>query len=396
MMGQVIVDISKLHELDEGLKNTVAQIDVIISENEERISKIKNTIIIELEKWKRKQEEAYVELIAVREELTRAEEMARNSENGEVPSYYYQKVALCQAKYDDVSCICAKIERLYDDFEDSVSIYNNSITLDRQDYVDILKKGSYILNQYADLVQKSVHVTSSGNTANNSFNNSFNTVAVGSANCTEINIDRRNGLPTTAQTWTVASDGSKVFNTPIETGNKLDSCQGKVNGYLGTCGLVSCVNVLRLAGYSASESEVVAYASTTSAGFGRGKLCTTKSFPEENGGTSAKSRQQILEHFGVKSELQEANITNIEEAVSQGRGVIISVYAGMLYYGRTDYRDLHAITVTSVKKDRFGNVLGFYVCDSGTGGVDSSKYYTTFQLENALSGRPMNVTSIIR
>ena len=75
-------------------------------------------------------------------------------------------------------------------------------------------------------------------------------------------------------------------------------------------------------------------------------------------------------------------------------GVIISVYAGMLYNGWSDQRDLHAITVTSVKKDRYGNVLGFYVCDSGTGGIDSSKFYTTFQVENALSCRPMNVTSI--
>lgn len=403
MAGKMIANASKLFALDDGLKNTTSQIASVIADNNELIRNTSNQISDVLDVWKDRQTQAYEKLVSAQEALSRAEAAASNSEDGDVPYYYYQAVALCQAEYDEISGVCASIERIFDDFSAAASSYNRTLESSRQEYISVLQKSSHILNKYAELIRKSSSITFGGTqTGTTSFipsqseSNSSSSVAqttsvhgVGSANGSfELN--------STNQTWTTSTDGSMVFNTPVETGGKLDSCQGKVNGFLGTCGLVSCVNVLRLAGYPATESKVVGYASTTSAGFGRGKLCTTNSFPEDNGGTSAKTRQQILQHFGIKSELREASVENIADAVSDGRGVIISVYAGMLYNGWSDHRDLHAITVTSVKKDRSGNVLGFYVCDSGTGGVDNSKFYTTFQVENALSGRPMNVTSIIR
>lgn len=403
MAGQIIANASKLFALDDGLKNTTSQIDSVIIDNEELIRNTNQQILDVLDVWKECQTQAYEKLVSAQERLARAEEAARNSEDGDVPYYYYQAVATCQAEYDEISGICATIERINDDFVAASSSYKRAIESSRQEYISVLQKSSHVLTQYAELVRKSSSITSGGTSAGGtgfivgqsgsdntpSTGQSSSGHGVGSSNHTF-------GLSSTNQTWAVGSDGSMVFNTPVETGGKLDSNQGKVNGFLGTCGLVSCVNVLRLAGYPATESEVVGYASTTSAGFGIGKLCTTNSFPEYNGGTSAKTRQQILQHFGINSELREASVDNIADAVSDGRGVIISVYAGMLYNGWSDHRDLHAITVTSVKKDRYGNVLGFYVCDSGTGGVDNSKFYTTFQVGNALSGRPMNVTSIIR
>ena len=381
MAGQIIANASKLFALDDGLKNTTSQIGSVIADNDELIRNTSNQISDVLDVWKDRQTQAYEKLVSAQEALARAEAAARNSEDGDVPYYYYQAVALCQVEYDEISGVCAS----------------------RQEYISVLQKSSHTLTQYAELVRKSSSITSGGTPMGGaSFipgQSESNSSALTSQTASAHGIGGVNGsfeLNATNQTWTTGPDGNMVFNTPVETGGKLDSCQGKVSGFLGTCGLVSCVNVLRLAGYPATESEVVGYASTTSAGFGRGKLCTTNSFPEDNGGTSAKTRQQILQHFGIKSELREASVENIADAVSDGRGVIISVYAGMLYNGWSNHRDLHAITVTSVKKDRSGNVLGFYVCDSGTGGVDNSKFYTTFQVENALSGRPMNATSIIR
>ena len=203
-------------------------------------------------------------------------------------------------------------------------------------------------------------------------------------------------LDATKQGWTLSEDGTLVFNTPIETGEKLLSDQGRLNGYWGTCGIVSCANVLRLGGYPATEAELVVYASTTNSITHSGYLCQTNSDPDSNGGTCAIDRRYILKHYGVSSELREASVSNIAQAVSEGRGVIISVYPEILYYGKLKHHYLHAITVTSVKKDLSGNILGFYVCDSGTGGVDNSRYYTASQIEKALSGRKMNVTSIIR
>ena len=403
MAGQIIANASKLFALDDGLKNTTLQIDSIMADNDELIRNTKEQITDVLDDWKERQAQAYEKLSSAQEALDSAEAEARNSEDGEVPYYYYQAVAACQAEYDEISSVCASIERISDDFTSASSSYKRLVESSRQEYISVLQKSSYVLTQYAELVRKSSSITSGGTSVGDAgavggqYGGDNSSLIGQSTSGFGAGISNNSfELNATNQTWTTGSDGSMVFNTPIETGGKLDSCQGKVDGFLGTCGLVSCVNVLRLAGYPATESEVVDYASTTSAGLGRGKLCTTNSFPEDNGGTSAKTRQQILQYFGVKSELKEASVNNIADAVSDGRGVIISVYAGMLYNGWSDHRDLHAITVTSVKKDCYGNVLGFYVCDSGTGGIDSSKYYTTFQVENALSGRPMNVTSIIR
>lgn len=403
MAGQIIANASKLFELDDSLKKTVSQMDSAIAEYDELIQNTSNKISDVLSIWKKRQNQAYEKLVSAQDALARAEAAARNRENGYVPFFYYQAVNYYQKKYNEISGICASIERINDDFSVSASSYKRTIESSRQDYINILQKSSHVLSKYAELVRKSSSITS-GNTSSGGTgfivgqNVSDNSSSVGQSvsGLDNGNVNSSFELTITNQTWATGSDGSMIFNTPVETGEKLDSCQGKEEGFLGTCGLVSCVNVLRLAGYHATESEIVSYASSTSAGFGRGKLCKTNSFPEDNGGTTAKTRQKILQHFGVKSELIEASVDNISNAVSEGRGVIISVYAGVLYNGWSDHRDLHAITVTSVKKDRYGNVLGFYVCDSGTGGADNSKYYTTFQVKNALSGRPMNVTSIIR
>ncbi len=405
MEGQITADAGKLLTFDDGLKQTPAQIDFVMSENDDIISDTKNQILELLEDYKSRQEQAYEKLVSAQAALLQAQSMAGSDEDFDVPYYLLQEAATAQADYDEISSVCALIERIYDDFLMAVAAYSGKMSSLRQEYISVLQQSSYILTQYAELVKKSSAITSGspGGASSNGTGVFFGgaiTPSSGSANVVQGNnqqiTDNLYEISTTKQTWTVNPDGSMVFNTPVDTGEKLDSNQGKVSGFLGTCGLVSCVNVLRLAGYPATESEVVTYASSTSAGFGLGKLCTINSFPENNGGTSAKNRQQILQHFGIRSELREATIENISDAVSEGRGVIISVYAGMLYNGWTNHQDLHAITVTSVKKDKAGNILGFYVCDSGTGGIDNSKYYTAFQLENALSGRKMNVTSVIR
>ena len=198
---------------------------------------------------------------------------------------------MCQAEYDGVSRVCASIERIRDDFLSAASSYERKMDSFRQEYVSLLQKSSYILTQYAEFVRKSSFVSAGGNSVGNS--KAFSFIFSGAASMQysspkssnkSVNQERLYELSSTNQTWVTNSDGSMVFNTPQETGQKLDSCQGKVAGFLGTCGLVSCVNVLRLAGYPATEKEVVDYASSTSAGFGLGKLCTTELFPEENGG----------------------------------------------------------------------------------------------------------------
>lgn len=201
-------------------------------------------------------------------------------------------------------------------------------------------------------------------------------------------------LTATQQTWTVdESTKTQVYNTPEETGKALDSHQGKFTlpvQFAGTCGLVSCVNVLRLAGITdVTEEEVVQLAI-------KFNLCTAALNPEENGGTNILHRQCILKVFGIESDFVKASIQTIAQCVAEGRGVIISVDAGILWEDPRYLNGLHAITVTSVKTDLDGCILGFYICDSGRGlDSDCARYIDVAHMARAISHQPMNVTTDI-
>lgn len=198
----------------------------------------------------------------------------------------------------------------------------------------------------------------------------------------------------TQQTWKVDADTqTQVYNTPEETGMALDSHQGKASfslPFLGTCGLVSCVNILRLAGLTEiTEEEIVEFAVQY-------KMCEASLEPSSNGGTNFLHRQCILRCYGVDSELAPASIPNIARFVADGRGVIVSVDAGELWEDPQYLNGLHAITVTSVKTDLDGTILGFYICDSGRGqDADSSRFIDVDHMSRALSQIPINVTSAI-
>lgn len=203
-------------------------------------------------------------------------------------------------------------------------------------------------------------------------------------------------------------EGNQVYDTP----EKMDAYLYKEQGsarilFRGTCGLCSCANIMRLAGVNATEKDMIDYASKTPADNGRGRLCSTGSVnPLNNGGTSPWDRKEILSHFGVESSLfpierdetgkpTDKNIEAIASYVETGRGVILSVHSRMLWYDEAyGKKDLHAVTVTSVKRDKKGSVLGFYICDSEKGGTS---FYPAGKIRDVLSGSPMNVTqSIIR
>ena len=205
-------------------------------------------------------------------------------------------------------------------------------------------------------------------------------------------------LSATQQRWYPHNNNSSaVFNTPVETGRMLDANQGKYEDFAGTCGLVSCVNVLRMAGMRIAEADVVSYASSNRNAEGDAYLCTVNSNPSSNGGTHQYDRQEILSHFGLESNLQTSNIENISTAVREGRGVIISVDAGRFWNDPRYIGGGHAVTVTSVQVDNNGDVEGFYICDSGTQGRDEARYVSANHLQNSLNrNREINVTSIIR
>lgn len=202
------------------------------------------------------------------------------------------------------------------------------------------------------------------------------------------------------------ADGNLVYDSPDKIAAYLYNKQGSAHkDFQGTCGLCSCVNILRLAGMTANEIDMILYASNTRDPHSLvGTLCTTGRGPDENGGTGPDSRQQILAHFGIKSEvvpatfdaddfISENNIAQIANHVAAGRGVIISVYAHTLWAkDQASERRArgHAVTVTSVKKNSRGDILGFYIYDSNSG---TDYYYTADKVLRSLRGTPMNVTS---
>ena len=217
-----------------------------------------------------------------------------------------------------------------------------------------------------------------------------------------------NSFSSTRQSWHQNNPYTKVFNSPKETGSFLNCNQGVpvsmggegVEGFRGTCGLVSCENILRMAGVQITESEIVTYAKSHRRGLRH--LCTVDKEPNSNGGTYAKDRQAILSHFGIESKVEySTDLEKIANYVSEGRGVIASVDAYALWYGSpSSVPAWHAITVTSVERDTYTNeILGFYICDSGSGKMDSARRVSAEWFHSALqvTGGELNVTeSIIR
>jgi len=201
-------------------------------------------------------------------------------------------------------------------------------------------------------------------------------------------------LSTTQQGWENLTGNRRRFDTPIETGSSMIAQQGEVRGFQGTCGLVACANLLRLAGVNVAERDLVTYASATRRQDGSAYLCRVDLLhPRGSGGTTQWDREEILTHFGMSSEFRPATVDNIRQAVTEGRGVIASVHAQQLYDGvASRENDLHAVAVTSVVEGD-GQVVGVYLCDSNN---RPASYYPIERFEAALNHRTdLNVTSTI-
>ncbi len=212
-------------------------------------------------------------------------------------------------------------------------------------------------------------------------------------------------LPVSQYGFTTDASGMDVYDSPLEVDKYLYSKQGSAyENFKGTCGLCSCANVLRLAGVDYGEKEMIEYAADPHGGLFSPKLCTVNPFDAlASGGTTPKQRQQILDHFGVSSSIWNIKtdadgrtsmemINDIANWVSEGRGVIVDVDAGLFYNSPPNYGKGHAVTITSVEKNKYGDVTAFYILDSNQGTVKLNAW----DLQDTL--RPfvgINVTSQI-
>lgn len=123
-----------------------------------------------------------------------------------------------------------------------------------------------------------------------------------------------------------------------------------------------------------------------------GQLCTIGSTSEKNGGTYDLNRKDILAHYGLQSFVEAPTIEKINQYVGEGRGIILSVDAAVLWNKPSKVIERHAIVVTSVIRDnsKTGSPLAFYVCDSGN--QQHAMKVDADVLKRALVGN-MNVTS---
>lgn len=214
-------------------------------------------------------------------------------------------------------------------------------------------------------------------------------------------------------------DGCYVYDSPEETNKYLIQKQGKAypEKYRGTCALCSSANILRQAGVEISEKDVIDYASNTRTEILWGKVSIKTPIisaryknPSLNGGASNNEVKKILDHFGIKSKTvtipdiiadkniaKEERMNTIADYISEGKGVILNVNSDALWYNKPNngwfrYLGDHDVTVTSVKKDTAGKILGFYINDTGMGGM---KYYSAEKINESFTGS-MIVTQIIR
>lgn len=195
-------------------------------------------------------------------------------------------------------------------------------------------------------------------------------------------------LPRTEQQTFTLENGNTLFNTPQITGTHLNYDQGyAVPDFKGTCGIVSCENIARLAGKDVTEADAVQLAIASN-------CCTKGSFsPGDNGGTSPENRRRILASMGIDSVVDwDLSIGHIANEVEAGKGVIASVEVSTFWPDHSD-RGLHAVTLTSVERDPSGNPVAFYVCDSGYGGTHFARRVDVSDFAKSLSGKPLNVTS---
>lgn len=212
-------------------------------------------------------------------------------------------------------------------------------------------------------------------------------------------------LPVTQYGFSQTSNGMEVYDSPLEVDKYLYAEQGSAyDKFQGTCGLCSIVNILRLAGVNIGEKEVIDYAVNTQGSFFSPKLCTVNPFnSDESGGTTPKQRQKILDYFGISSSIWNVKldvdgrtsidtINDIAKWISEGRGVIVDVDAGLFYNSPKNNGKGHAVTITSVEKNKYGDVTAFYILDSNQGTVK----YNAWEIQDILrSFVGINVTSQI-
>ena len=134
-------------------------------------------------------------------------------------------------------------------------------------------------------------------------------------------------------------------------------------GFEGTCGLVSCQDVLTQLGIVVTEDDLVHYAVTND-------RCYVSDDPSLSGGTTPQDLVQVLDAHGVPAHNElNGTLAQLAAHVESATPCIIGVNAGILWDSPNDFGSgeaNHAVVVTGMARDPFDErILGFYINDSG-------------------------------
>jgi Ca2+-binding RTX toxin-like protein len=181
---------------------------------------------------------------------------------------------------------------------------------------------------------------------------------------------------TSAQAETINGKAALVYGFPHNY--DLDYSQGdEVPGYKGTCGETSVANICIMSGLQETEADVVKRA------IANGWCRTQASDDASRGGCNQYDQMNLLKSFGLPSDCSYGyDQAKLAGLLKDGRGVLIAVNAGKLW-DDPDYVQggvlNHVVTVTGVACDASsGDVLGFYIADSGRGqAADANRYLST-------------------
>jgi hypothetical protein len=118
---------------------------------------------------------------------------------------------------------------------------------------------------------------------------------------------------------------------------------------------------------------------------------------DERGGTSPEIRKKLLDSYGVPSHLEEPTRDNILHGVANRQGVAVSVDPALYPPGSSSSNPpkkgtMHCVTVVGAVYDEDGNLIAYYINDTGSG--ECNKRVPAADFDRAIiKGRALVVTN---
>ncbi len=165
-----------------------------------------------------------------------------------------------------------------------------------------------------------------------------------------------------------AAGGGTVGSTLGEPAKALESfnniaktrASGRTQQSTSNCGIEASRQLMEASGVQTTEADVLQDA--LDAG-----LATNNPDPGLRGPTTATQRKEILKRNNVDSHLEEQSPEKIQQAVTDGKGVVTRHDPGLLWENQNYLGMGHAVVVTGVVYDETGAVTGYVVNDTGNG-----------------------------